>query len=194
MLGSKVMTENSKTIQSIELNSLYQEVIVDHFKRPRFKSKNLFCHFCQEGKNPLCGDDITVFCKIEENGKCPLLSIAFDGSGCSISQASASIMCESLQQVTLEKAKKAIQHAEEIYTGKLVINSSELDEDIEALNGVSKFPVRIKCAALPWKTLDLLLNENFDTNGMPHASCKKTENCLNAKNNKRPLKIVTTKT
>lgn len=186
------MKENLKTSQLIELNSLYQEVIVDHSRRPRFKTKSMPCRFCQEGKNPLCGDVITVFCQVEMQGKCPLLSIGFDGSGCSISQASASIMCDSLQNVSLEKTQKLINHAESIYTGKLVINATDLDEDIDALNGVSKFPVRVKCAALPWKTLDLLLNDNFDENGMPKPGCDKLENCLKSNNNQRKLKIVTT--
>ncbi|WP_233231396.1 Fe-S cluster assembly sulfur transfer protein SufU [Silvanigrella aquatica] len=186
------MTENLNTSQSIELNSLYQEVIVDHSRRPRFKSKNMQCRFCQEGKNPLCGDIITVFCQIEMKDSCPLLSIGFDGAGCSISQASASIMCNSLQNVTLQEAQKTISHAENIYTGKIAVNAHDLDEDIEALNGVSKFPVRVKCAALPWKTLDLLLNDNFDKNGMPKSGCDKLENCVKSSNNQRKLKIVTT--
>lgn len=186
------MTENLKTSQSIELNSLYQEVIVDHSRRPRYKAKNMPCRFCQDGKNPLCGDAITIFCQVKMEGKCPLLSIGFDGTGCSISQASASIMCDSLQSVTLEKAQKIITHAENIYTGKLIVDAVDIEEDIEALNGVSKFPVRVKCAALPWKTLDLLLNDNFDENGMPKSGCDKLENCLKSKNNQRKLKIVTT--
>ncbi|MGY3804106.1 Fe-S cluster assembly sulfur transfer protein SufU [Pigmentibacter ruber] len=187
------MSENLQASQAIELNSLYQEVIVDHSKRPRFKSKQFPCQFCQEGKNPLCGDMITVFCNIQaKENSLPLLSIGFDGSGCSISQASASIMCEKLQNVTLIQAQQAIQFAEQIYTGKVTINSNDLDEDIEALNGVSKFPVRIKCAALPWKTLDLLLSESFDEKGMPKSVCDKNENCAKSNNNKRKLKIVTT--
>lgn len=187
------MPENLQPSQTIELSSLYQEIIVDHSKRPRFKSKNFPCKFCQEGKNPLCGDLITVFCNISlEDKTCPLLSIGFDGAGCSISQASASIMCEKLQNVTLEQAHQVIQHAEDIYTGKLKINSNDLEEDIEALNGVSKFPVRVKCAALPWKTLNLLLNDNFDKNGLPKSICDNNENCLKSNNNKRKLKIVTT--
>ena len=189
------MTENLKTSQSIELSSLYQEVIVDHSKRPRFKSKNFSCRYCQEGKNPLCGDAITVFCEIKmKDNQCPLLSIGFDGTGCSISQASASIMCDSLQNVTLEEAQKTIHHAENIYTGKLSINADDLEEDIEALNGVSKVPVRVKCAALPWKTLNLLLNDNFDEKGMPKLGCDKEENCVKSQNSQRKLKIVTTET
>lgn len=66
------MTEGLKTSQSIELNSLYQEVIVEHSRRPRFKAKSMPCRFCQEGKNPLCGDTITVFCQIAMDGKKPV--------------------------------------------------------------------------------------------------------------------------
>jgi nitrogen fixation NifU-like protein len=186
------MEENLKASQSIELSSLYQDVIIDHAKRPRFKSKNSSCRFCLEGKNPICGDNITVFCQVEMQNSCPLLSIQFDGHGCSISQASASIMCEILQKVTLDKVQKTIHHAEEIYTGKLKVNPQDLEDDIEALNGVSKFPVRVKCAALPWKTLDLLLTDNFDVDGMPKSGCDKLENCVKSSNSQRKLKIVTT--
>lgn len=101
-------------------------------------------------------------------------------------------MCDSLQNVTLEEAVKVISHAEGIYTGKVNVKSDDLEEDIEALHGVSKFPVRVKCAALPWKTLDLLLNDNFDEMGMPKAGCDKLNNCAKSEKGQRKLKIVTT--
>lgn len=187
------MSENTKSLQPVELNSLYQEVILDHFKSPRFKCKEMSCRFCQAGKNPLCGDSIMIFCQVEKNkDNETLLSVGFDGSGCSISQASASIMCESLQSVSLKEAFETIKNAENIYTGKTSINSDDLEGDIEALHGVSKFPVRIKCAALPWKTLSLLLQDNFDENGVPKAGCDKLINCAKSPTNQRKLKIVTT--
>ncbi|KAB8032092.1 Fe-S cluster assembly sulfur transfer protein SufU [Fluviispira multicolorata] len=186
------MTESLKSSQSVELNALYQEVIVDHSRNPRFKSKNMPCRFCQEGKNPLCGDNITVYCQVEMKEKQPILFVGFDGTGCSISQASASIMCNSLQSVTLNEARNLIHEAEKIYTGKTPVNSDDLEHDIEALHGVSKFPVRVKCAALPWKTLHLLLSDNFDEAGLPKQGCDKLINCAQSALNQRKLKIVST--
>ncbi|WP_186649030.1 Fe-S cluster assembly sulfur transfer protein SufU [Fluviispira vulneris] len=186
------MTTGLKSSQSVELNALYQEVIVDHSKNPRFKSKNMPCRFCQEGKNPLCGDNITIYCQVEMKDDKPTLYVGFDGTGCSISQASASIMCNSMQSVTLAEARDLIIEAEKIYTGIIQVNSDDLEQDIEALHGVSKFPVRVKCAALAWKTLSLLLNENFDEAGMPKQGCDKLTNCAQSPLNKRKLKIVST--
>lgn len=186
-----MQSSSYNTPQNIELTDLYQEVIREHCKRPRFKGRIDHCQFCQEGKNPLCGDTVTIFCDLSgQEAQKNLLSLHFEGSGCSISQASASIMCEMLQNVDFREAQKLIEHAENIYTGKEKLQSDDLDADVEALNGVSKFPVRVKCAALPWKTLELLLQENFDENGQPKAGCNKLTNCVQNKTKK--LKIVTT--
>lgn len=176
--------------QNIELKDLYQEVILEHFKRPRFKGRTEHCEYCQEGKNPLCGDTITLFCSVDKNSDKPLLNLHFEGSGCSISQASASIMCDALHNASLERARILLKTAEDIYTGKQQLSPEELEEDVEALGGVSKFPVRIKCAALPWKTLELLLAENFDEQGHPKAGCDKLKNCVQNKTKK--LKVVST--
>lgn len=178
------------------LTDLYQEIIVEHSRRPRFKGRVEGCKFCQEGKNPLCGDQITIFCKINAapEGVAPRLSAHFDGTGCSISQASASMMCDALQNVDVQKARAVLHHAESIYTGKKSIkNVDDVEEDIEALFGVSKFPVRIKCAALAWKTLELLLNEHFDEEGnlkkaTPEAGCGELRACASV----RKLKVVST--
>lgn len=176
--------------KNIELTSLYQEVILEHFKRPRFKGRTDHCQFCQEGKNPLCGDTITIFCEVKQDKDRAFLNLHFEGVGCSISQASASIMCESLQNIDFAEAKKILAHAENIYTGKEKLNAEDLESDLEALHGVSKFPVRIKCAALPWKTLEILLADNFNEEGIPKAGCNKLTNCVQNKTKK--LKIVTT--
>lgn len=176
--------------KNIELSALYQEVILEHFKRPRYKGRTDHCQYCQEGKNPLCGDTVTIFCEIKHDNKKPLLNLHFEGAGCSISQASASIMCEALQNIGLEEAKQLLKHAEDIYTGKEKFNTDDLEADVEALHGVSKFPVRIKCAALPWKTLEILIAENFDTEGNPKPGCNKLTNCV--QNNTKKLKVVTT--
>lgn len=180
--------KNSNT--HIELASLYQEVILEHFKRPRFKGKTEHCQFCLEGKNPLCGDTVTVFCEVKHVDNCELLNLHFEGSGCSISQASASMMCDALQGVELKMAQKILKHAEGIYTGQHKQDASDLESDLDALYGVSKFPVRIKCAALPWKTLEILLTENFDADGKAKPGCNKLTNCV--LNQTKKLKIVST--
>lgn len=179
-----------------ELNNFYQEIIVDHFKHPRFKGRLNDCRFCQDGKNPVCGDIISIFCKLNQqtgqNGikKFPCLQVYFDGSGCAISQASASIMCEMVQNQGLEETKQAIRYAEQVYTGQTKIDPENIDSDIDALNGISQFPARVKCAALPWKTLECLIAENFDEEGNPISrSCI---NHLAAIKQQKKLRIVST--
>lgn len=184
------MTITNNTPTNIELAALYQEVILEHFKRPRFKGRADHCQYCTEGKNPLCGDTVTIYCEVNQNSDNPVLNLHFDGVGCSISQASASIMCEAVQGMSLEEAKNLLKSAENIYTGKEKLNSSDLEADIEALHGVSKFPVRIKCAALPWKTFEILIAENFDAEGKPKPGCQKITNCV--QNQTKKLKVVTT--
>ena len=161
------LPEDSLLINS--LSELYQEVIQDHVKRPRFRGKCEVCLFCEEGKNPLCGDHIQIYCKEAPSphdlkGSTPLISVSFEGSGCSISQASASILCSQCQNVTVDQALEFIQEAEQYFTGqKIPLSGKEddFDSDIEALSGVRRFPVRIKCAALAWKTLEVALKERF---------------------------------
>lgn len=153
-----------------ELGELYQEVILEHSRHPRFKSRPQNCQFCQDGKNPLCGDAITLYCEVSASsaGAPARISVSFDGHGCSISQASASILCERLRDVPVPQARERIRTAETIYTGRTApATVDDVEDDLDALSGVSRFPVRVKCAALAWKTLELLLLENFDEEGRP---------------------------
>lgn len=170
------------------LNHFYQEVIIDHYKHPRFKGVLAECCFCQEGKNPLCGDLVSIYCKVDRVSH--LLHVHFDGSGCSISQASASIMCELVHNKTVPEVKRLIDLAEHIYTGKQTQLDADMESDLDALSGVSKFPARIKCAALPWKTLECLIDQNFNSKGQPVSrSCEK--HLISLKQGKK-LKIVST--
>lgn len=161
------LPEDSQVLGS--LGELYQEVIQDHVRRPRFRGKGDPCLFCEEGKNPLCGDQIRLYCKAEPSSPTnaahgPLISISFEGSGCSISQASASILCSQCQKVTVDQALAFIQEAEQYFTGQKVPalgEEDDLESDVEALSGVRRFPVRIKCAALAWKTLEMALKDRF---------------------------------
>lgn len=187
-----------------ELKSLYQDVIVDHVRYPRFKGRTADCQYCAEGKNPLCGDTVVVFCETkipDAHSADPKLYAHFEGSGCSISQASASMMCEAIQGVSFEQAKAILNQAEGIYTGKqktslgapssgLQEDEDELDSDLDALAGVSQFPVRIKCAALPWKTFEILLTDYFSADGTPKPGCHQLKKCDQSQT--RKLKVVTT--
>jgi len=177
------------------LGELYQEIIVEHSKRPRCKGRVEGCQFCLEGKNPLCGDNITLYCQVQpvpSDPQHPRILLNFEGSGCSISQASTSMMCESVSNKTVTEARELISKVECIYTGRSEIKSEDdLEEDVEALHGVSKFPVRIKCAALAWKTLELLLNDHFDENGLQRpdsSACKLADPCTSKA---RKLKVIT---
>lgn len=147
------------------LDDLYKEIILDHYRSPRNQGElEPPAHRC-EGFNPLCGDEVIVFVslinqKIEE--------IKIGGQGCSISQASASMMTEIIKGKSVSEAEEIIHAFKEmmdIYESELSGEetdgtSSSIDlGDLEALQGVVKYPVRIKCATLAWNTLTQSINE-----------------------------------
>ena len=147
------------------LDDLYKEIILDHYRSPRNQGElEPPAHRC-EGFNPLCGDEVIVFVslinkKIEE--------IKIGGQGCSISQASASMMTEIIKGKSVSEAEEIIHAFKEmmdIYESELSVKetdgtSSSIDlGDLEALQGVVKYPVRIKCATLAWNTLTQSINE-----------------------------------
>lgn len=139
------------------LDELYREVILDHFKNPRHHGKIASHDVEQEGFNPLCGDSITLQLKFE-GGK--IKSVGHWGKGCSISQASVSILTDEILGKDIEEAQEEIQLFKDMMQGKDVKQKIEKKEsgDMEALSGVQKFPVRIKCALLPWTTLEEALH------------------------------------
>lgn len=134
------------------LEQLYQDIILDHSKRPRHEGEMCPCTGRAEGYNPLCGDKVTVFVR-EEDGK--IAATSFVGEGCAISRASASIMTTLLDGMTPEQARAK---AREIYD--LLTRAEEPKVDLmeqgemAALVGVRKFPARIKCATLAWHALE----------------------------------------
>ena len=142
-----------------ELRDLYQEVILDHNKSPRNFKKLETANRTAEGYNPLCGDKIDIFIDVE-NGV--VKDISFQGSGCAISKASASLMSTIVKGKTVEEAKSLFEKFHNLITGKLDENASieELGK-LAVLAGVKEFPVRVKCASLAWHTmLTALKNEN----------------------------------
>ena len=130
------------------LEELYQEIILDHYRRPRNKGKAEPADFVAREYNPLCGDEIEVTVKLTD-GK--IGDIKFDGHGCSISQASASIMTQKLLGKTLKEAEIVITEFLQMMRGEIPFGGKELG-DLKALEGVLKFPVRVKCATLAWHT------------------------------------------
>ncbi|HBP25618.1 MAG TPA: SUF system NifU family Fe-S cluster assembly protein [Acholeplasmatales bacterium] len=138
------------------IENLYRQVIMDHYKNPRNKGLVGYPHV--HIKNPSCGDDITIEALIE-NGV--VKDIRQDGSGCSICCSSASVMSEVLKNQTVEKAQALIAKYYDMLKGQAVENADELDEAL-VFQGVSKFPARIKCATIAWKAMEKLINGEHD--------------------------------
>jgi nitrogen fixation NifU-like protein len=138
------MTDNA-------LRELYQEVILDHSRHPRHYGTLDHASHKAEGYNPLCGDRVTVYLKLDADGR--VGDIKFEGKGCAISQASASMMTDMLKGRTAEEAEKLMQGFLHLVKGE---DASALLEDdrerLEVMGGISEFPMRVKCATLAWHT------------------------------------------
>ena len=143
-----------------DLRDLYQEVILDHSKRPRNFEALEDTELKAEGYNPLCGDRITVY--LERDGE-KIARATFQGAGCAISMASASMMSEAVRGATAAEIEEMFRVFHELVTGKRDVDSasSELGK-LAIFAGVSKFPVRIKCATLAWHTLRAALEHRGD--------------------------------
>ena len=130
------------------VQDLYQDVILDHCKRPRnFRTLD---GLKADGYNPLCGDKVTVYLKME-NGI--VKDVTFQGSGCAISTASASVMTETLKGKTREQVDALFRAFHNLVTGKPVEAGGAALGKLAVFSGVSEFPVRVKCATLAWHTL-----------------------------------------
>ncbi|GIN56681.1 Fe-S cluster assembly sulfur transfer protein SufU [Lederbergia ruris] len=138
------------------LDQLYRQVIMDHYKNPRNKGSLEDGNLTVDMNNPTCGDRIHLTMKVED-GK--VTDAKFEGEGCSISMASASMMTQTIIGKDVETAYKLSHIFSEMIQGK-DYDEEDLDlGDMEALQGVSKFPARIKCATLAWKAMEKGLNE-----------------------------------
>jgi nitrogen fixation NifU-like protein len=140
----------------IDLRELYQEVILDHNKRPRNRGRleNPTAH--AEGYNPLCGDMVTLTLRTHEGR---IEEIAFDGQGCAISTASASLMTEAVKGKSTEEAHQIFRDFQAMVTNDG--DNFDLGE-LEVFAGVREYPVRIKCAILPWHALNAALKGHDD--------------------------------
>lgn len=138
-----------------DLGDLYQEIILEHSKAPRNYRKPADANQEAEGYNPLCGDRCTVYINMDGNA---IRDIAFQGSGCAISRASASMMTQILKGKTKAEASELFEQFHKLVTGEKesVEKASELGK-LAVFSGVSKFPARVKCATLAWHTLQSAL-------------------------------------
>jgi nitrogen fixation NifU-like protein len=130
------------------LDDLYREIILDHYARPRNRGRLDPADIAVEGVNPSCGDEISVTARLRDGA---IEEVRFDGKGCSISQASASMMSQMVKGKTLDEAKALVDSFKAMMRGQS-FDEAELG-DLVALQGVRKFPVRIKCATLAWVAL-----------------------------------------
>jgi nitrogen fixation NifU-like protein len=140
-----------------ELGDLYQEIILDHYKKPRNAGRLEQPTCSAAGDNPLCGDKISVTVKTSGDR---LEDIRWKGAGCAISTASASLMSEAVKGRTRAEIESLFTRFHDMVTGK---GSSDGLEKLEVFAGVSEFPVRVKCASLAWHTLKAALEGKTDT-------------------------------
>ena len=138
-----------------DLEDLYQEVLLDHNRSPRNFRALESANRHAEGYNPLCGDRFTVFLRTEDG---VIREAAFQGSGCAISKASASVMTESLREKSKSEVDELFRKFRDMVTGVGTNGFDPLElGELGALSGVSRFPIRVKCATLAWHTMKAAL-------------------------------------
>jgi nitrogen fixation protein NifU and related proteins len=145
-----------------ELSELYQQVILDHNKKPRNFRKLESANHSAEGFNPLCGDQLTVYLNLEDDS---VQEISFEGSGCAISKAAASMMTQAVKGKSKQQVEQLFNEFHGMVTGDEDIDEDKDDEkateglgNLRVFAGVRQFPVRVKCATLAWHTMHAALN------------------------------------
>ena len=139
-----------------ELSELYQQVILDHNKKPRNFRKLEDANHSAEGFNPLCGDHLTIYLNLAGDA---VQEIAFEGSGCAISKAAASMMTQAVKGKSKEQAEALFHEFHSMVTGDLDEETQENSlGNLKIFAGVRDFPVRVKCATLPWHTMHAALH------------------------------------
>ena len=147
-----------------QLDELYREVILDHFKNPTHSGELPEAQVKVDGANPLCGDELTFHLKLEDGR---IAQVRFKGKGCAISQAASSMLAAQLEGKSLREVAALIEAMKALMQGVEPDESMDIG-DLEALAGVRKFPVRIKCAALSWNVVEQGLNE-YSTKHTAHS-------------------------
>lgn len=142
-----------------DLRDLYQDMILDHSKRPRNFGALEDADRDAMGHNPLCGDRLHIYVRLSDD---VIDDVRFEGSGCAISTASASVMTQAVKGKTLAEAKDLFDRFHALVTGKASVNDSDYGK-LAVFGGVSEFPVRVKCATLCWHTLQAAVNNEPET-------------------------------
>lgn len=139
---------------SSELQDLYQQVILDHGRNPRNFHDNAEANHRADGFNPLCGDQVTIFCQVADER---IDDVSFIGKGCAICTASASMMTQSLKHKSVAEARQLFEIFHQVVTG----DTTSVDSlgKLTVFAGVRKYPMRVKCATLPWHTLIASLDQ-----------------------------------
>lgn len=142
------------------MEDLYQELVLDHYKRPRNCRRLEDADFHARGHNPLCGDVVTLWVKVTDG---VVEDVAFEGSGCAISTASASLMTERIKGRPIDEAKAVFRKFHALVTGDKEHAQGGPDlGKLEVFAGVYQYPVRVKCAMLAWRTLEAALDERHE--------------------------------
>ncbi|MFC3909507.1 Fe-S cluster assembly sulfur transfer protein SufU [Legionella dresdenensis] len=144
---------------SLELRELYQEIIIDHNRNPRNHYAMEDANKQANGFNPLCGDKLTLYVKMNND---QITDLSFVGCGCAISQASASLMTEAIRGKTVEEAEAMFERFHNMVTAEDDSQLGSLDK-LAVLAGVRAYPARVKCATLAWHTLHAALTKNDTT-------------------------------
>ena len=137
------------------LEALYQEVILDHNRKPRNFREIENADRKVDGRNPLCGDQVTVWVKLDGD---TVTDVSFKGTGCAVSKSSASIMTQSVKGKTIAETRQLFDRFHNMITGKMTDAERAQMGSLAALGGVSKFPLRVKCATLSWHALKSALD------------------------------------
>lgn len=137
-------------------DSLYREILLDHYKSTKHRFENPNATSMEEGKNPLCGDTIKVYTQMDGD---TISQISYTGHGCSISMASSSMLCDALEGCKIDEALERIGEFKKMLLSDEEVEFPDELADLEAMTGVKKYPVRIKCALLVWNTVEQQLKE-----------------------------------
>lgn len=147
-----------------DLRELYQEVILDHGRHPRNQRELPQANRCAEGHNPLCGDKVDVFLLVEDG---VIADVAFEGTGCAISMASASVMTEMLKGKSEAEAEAVFRDFHGMTTGEVDADTVARLGKLAVFSGVKDYPARVKCATLPWHTLQSALRHDCEKDSKP---------------------------
>ncbi|HJQ20755.1 MAG TPA: SUF system NifU family Fe-S cluster assembly protein [Gemmatimonadaceae bacterium] len=141
---------------SNNLEALYQEVILDHNRKPRNFREIEHADRHIHGRNPLCGDEVTVYVKLDGDR---IADVSFQGQGCAVSKSSASLMTSTVKGKSVDETMRLFDRFHDMITGKLTDAERSQMGSLAALGGVSKFPLRVKCASLAWHALRAALQK-----------------------------------